>query len=109
MISSFQSFNRGATLRFASFFYDLDGNIAQPSAAFVSVEYPNPDGTRTEVQIPMTAPGLPTSRWTALWDTRGLGPGTVSWSVHSAGPPAVAVEDGTLLLTANAANLQTFS
>lgn len=98
--------SRGATVLFNTTFYDAFGVLIVPSTAFVNIDYPNPDGSRSQTEIQMgNAP--PANNFTALWDTRGVGVGTVNWSIHSAPTPA-AVEDGSFLLTANTANLQTF-
>jgi hypothetical protein len=108
-LKSVTCLNRGATVAFQSNFYDYNNNLVQPASAFVNVDYPNPDGSRSEIDIPMT-PGssVPLVPWLALWDTRGAGPGTVYYSVHTGSPSPVAVGDGFFEMTANAANLVSF-
>lgn len=99
---------RGATAFFLTTFYDPYGNIAQPNSADVSIVYPTLTGGTANTIVTMSAPGLGETAWTAEWDTRNVGPGTVYFSIHSSGSPA-SVQDGQFNLTANPANLQTFS
>lgn len=103
-------FARGATIQFATTFYDVNGNVTQPGAAFVNIVYQVGNNTTANLQIAMTPPSAPSVQWTALWDSRNAGPGAVSWSIHttSASVPPYAVEDGFFGLTANPANLPTF-
>lgn len=100
---------RGATVRFQTTFYDFDMNVVQPAAATVNITYTNPDGTDGNASIAMTPPTAPAVAWTALWDTRDIGPGEASWSIHSDPGIPFAVEDGTIVFRANAANLVTFA
>jgi hypothetical protein len=98
--------NRGGTVTFSTTFYDPLGNITQPQSAVVNIIYPTPTGTTADVEIQMTGPTAPAVAWTAEWDSRPAGAGTVYWSIHSGGTsPPYAVEDGQLLLTANPANM----
>lgn len=98
------AFPRGATLRFATTFYDFDGVETQPSGAIVHIQ-----GVGLDTQVAMTPPAGAQTRWTASFDTRGVSPGMVYWSIHSLGAVIpFSVEDGALRLTANTANLQTF-
>lgn len=101
---------RGTTVAFSTTFFDVNNAVVQPQSAVVNLVYLDPDGTTTHtVFINMTAPTPPAANWTALWDSRGAGPGTVAVSIHSVnmGIP-VSVEDLEFTLTANAANLVTF-
>jgi hypothetical protein len=102
------SLNRGATILFNTTFYDPYGNIIQPVSAFVNIDYPNPDGSRAQVTLTMGASFPPAVNWTAEWDSRGAGTGTVFWSIHTNPSVPIAVEDGQFQLTANQANLTTF-
>ena len=86
----------------------MNSNLIEPDFAYINIDYPNPDGSRSQTNIPMIAGNL-IIPWTAYWDTRGIGVGTVFWSIHTSGPIPVCVEDGNFVLTANAANEQTFS
>jgi hypothetical protein len=95
---------RGATIQFATTFYDFNGNVAQPPGATVEVAYI--DATEqilVTASIPMVPPGPGTAAWTAQWDSRTAGVGPVTWSVHTGSTP-FAVEDGSFLLQGNAAN-----
>lgn len=100
---------RGATIRFSTTFYDYDGVVTQPPGAYVNIEYPLPDGTTDTDLVAMTAPNSPSVAWTAEWDTRNAGVGSVEYSIHSTGSVIpYAVEDGEFILSANPANLLTF-
>lgn len=102
---------RGATVRFSTSFYDIDGSSVLPSSAFVNVAYigTGHHSPLISVIIPMSPPVSGTGPWTADWDTRGVGNGPVSWSVHDGGSVIpFAVEDGLFILSANNANLETF-
>lgn len=100
---------RGGTIQWATFFYDFDGvTVVTPASAFVNISYLDTTGATQTVLIPMVNPGNPALRWTAQWDSRGVDPGPVAWSIHSSGS-TVAVEDGAFTLTANQANLPTFA
>lgn len=99
---------RGATIQFATNFYDVNGALVQPDSATVNVL---PANASAPVSIVMSPPSGSESRWTALWDTRNVAaPQTVYWSIHTGtGDPApVTAEDGQLTLSANPANLVTF-
>src|SRR5258706_11351000 len=101
-------FFRGATLRFATQFYDYDGVEVQPAAADVVIVYSTPSAGPQTVTVPMTPPSGAQLKWTATWDSRGATPGSVQWSIHSDPPTPVSVEDGLLTLKANAATPLTF-
>lgn len=104
-----QAITRGSTIQFSTIFYDVNGNVTQPSGAVVEIECITPQGSATTLQLTMIGPMAPATNWTALWDTRGTGPGPVQYSVHSTGPEApYAVGDGKFSLTADNANLVTF-
>jgi len=99
---------RGATAYFASTFYDKNGAVTQPSGASVHLDFQQ-GGAEQTVSIEMTAPVSPAVAWTAEWDTRGIDPGQVDWSIHSEGTGIpYAVQDGAFVLAANNANLETF-
>lgn len=106
MLGTAPSFPRGTTIPFATTFYDQFGAVIQPAAAVVEIDYPDASGAPQTIQVAM-APGVGVT-WAALWDSRGAGPGSVSWSIHTAAPIPVSVEDGFFILTANPANLVTF-
>lgn len=98
-------FFRGATIQFATTFYDANKNVMNPPGAVITLHFL--DGT--QATITMVAPSGPQTQWTAQWDSRGQQPGPVSFSVHSTGPGIpYAVDDGQFTLTANNANLPTF-
>jgi len=101
---------RGATLQFSTTFYDVNGNIIQPAGATINIVYLSADdSTQQTMSLTMTPPAAPAVTWTATWDTRNIGPGVVSCSVHSiAAAPPYSVEDFQITLTANPANLVTF-
>ena len=97
---------RGATVVFESTFYDQNRNEASPSSAVVSISYPNPamDGTRTTVDVDMSAPGGGNAYWSADWNSNVAGTGTVYFSVQGTTGSDSSVEDGQFVLTANPAN-----
>lgn len=100
---------RGATVQFATNFYDVNSVLVQPNTAFVHI-VPSAAGA-SAVQITMSPPSGSETRWTALWDTRGqVAPQLISWSIHSGtgDPIPVVAEDGQFQLSANPANLVTF-
>lgn len=100
---------RGATVQFASNFYDVEGVLTQPGGAVINIVYPDADGVEQNLQIPMVGPHGAETRWTALWDTRDVGPGVVFWSIHTTDALVpFAVDDGRITISANAANLPTF-
>lgn len=98
---------RGSTVVFASAFYDRFNAITTPPAPSVNVVY-SVDEQEQSVDIPMVAPGIGQVQWTALWDTRGVDPGTIFWSVNSGEPIPAGVQDGSFFLSANPANLESF-
>ncbi len=101
---------RGATAFFTTTFYDQSGVITQPTTATINLVYPSAaDGSPQPVSIAMVAPVSPAVAWTAQWDSRNAGVGSVAWSIHSDPGPPFAVEDGNFTLAANAANLVTFA
>lgn len=104
---------RGQTAYWTTTFYDQNGNVTQPGSATINVVYPDAQGAGTggtdTTSISMVAPTPPAVTWTAQLDTRGFGPGSVAWSIHSDPGPPYAVEDGSFTLTANPANLLTFT
>jgi predicted carbohydrate-binding protein with CBM5 and CBM33 domain len=98
-------FFRGATIQFATTFYDANKNVVNPAGAVVELTLP--DGATASVN--MVAPSGPQVQWTAQWDSRGVEPGSVAFSIHSTGSSIpYAVEDGQFTLTANNANLEAF-
>lgn len=101
-------FYRGSTINFCTTFYGARWQVVQPSAAFINLAYVLPDDTDDTTLLPMTPPAPGQTAWTAQWDSRGAGIGTVSASVHSVSPTPCAVEDFQFVLTANPANLPTF-
>jgi hypothetical protein len=100
---------RGATAFFATTFYDQNGNVAQPVGAVLNIAYNDGAGGGVDTaQVTMVGPVGQSVAWTAQWDSRGAGPGTVACSIHTTGGPPNAVEDFQFQLTANTANLLTF-
>lgn len=98
---------RGATIQFATTFYDVNNNIIMPDNATINIV---PSMTQTAVLVPMTPVGGVSTLWTAYWDTRNIPAGVVYWSIHTGNtdPIPVVAEDGSFTLTANPANLLTF-
>jgi hypothetical protein len=98
---------RGATIQFATTFFDVNNNIVQPDNATINIV---PSMTQVAVQVPMAPAGGGSVQWLAYWDTRNTPPGVVYWSVHTGtlDPIPVVAEDGMFTLTANPANLPTF-
>ncbi len=110
-LSSTQVVFRGTTVGFFTNFFDVNNNLVQPDSATINFVYATTQAPNQSAEVPMTPPSGPETRWTALWDTRGLAaPQIVYWSIHTgtADPIPVAVEDGSFQLAANAANLPTF-
>ncbi len=103
-----KTFFRGGTIEFQATFYDVNGVVKQPAAAFVNIDFPNLDGSRGTEQIQMSYPAVGTVFWTADVDTRNMGTGPLNWSIHSMSPTPVGVDDGSFQLTANSANLVDF-
>lgn len=103
-------FARGSTIQFATNFYNANGALTQPPGAVVNISFQSVDEqSLPSIQIPMVAPAGAETRWTALWDTRNVGAGPVSFSIHSTGSLVpLSVEDGGFMLKANNANLVTF-
>lgn len=99
---------RGATAFFATTFYDANGNVTQPSGAEINIVSSDPTGAPVQSTVTMAPPVSPNVVWIAEWDSRGAGPGKVSWSIHTAPPGPFSVEDGDFLLSANSANLLVF-
>lgn len=109
-LSTTQVVTRGTSVQFTTTFYDVNGNVAQPATATINIVYPGPtDGSPQSVQVAMTPPTMGAVTWIAIWDTRNAGVGSVAWSIHGDPGPPFAVEDGNFTLTANAANLVTFT
>lgn len=99
---------RGATIQFATNFYDINGVLVQPDSATVNIL---PANSTTPISVSMNPPSGPETRWTALWDTRGVAaPQVIFWSIHTGtgDPVPVTAEDGSFQLSANPANLLTF-
>lgn len=105
-------FNRGTTVVFLTTFTDQQGNVIQPSNAQVSIAFNNATGQgKGSILVPMLPPGNPggdATQWYAAWDSRNAFAGPVYWSIHSATPIPVVVQDGMFNLTANPANLISF-
>lgn len=99
---------RGATVVFETTFFDYKDLINLPTQAFVEITFPDVNGNPQTMQIQMLNPTAPDTLYLAELDTRNMGTGPVYWSIHSAAPVPVAVEDGSFVLTANPANLTTF-
>lgn len=108
--TALKTFSRGATIQFATNFYDANGALTQPPGAVVSISFQSLDEqSNGSALITMTAPAGAETRWTAQWDTRNIGAGPVRFSIHSTGTVPLSVEDGSFALAANNANLVTFS
>lgn len=99
---------RGATVQFATNFYDVNEALVQPDSAAVNIL---PADATAPILINMVPPSGAETRWTALWDTRNVdAPQTIYWSIHTGtgDPVPVTAEDGQFVLAANPANLPTF-
>lgn len=97
-------FYRGTTLLFLVTFYDINNNVIQPLAATLNVVYPIATGGTGDFSIAMTPPSVAQPQWTAQWDSTPAIAGPVFWSIESASPIPIVVQDGNFLLTANLAN-----
>jgi hypothetical protein len=111
-LTTVQSFERGRTLRWKTTFVDFDGNVTQPASAnlLIYASTTTQDGVLTTIPMTQQTPTDPLTAWIGIWDTRGFAPGNVQFSIETpaAAPVPVAVEDGSILLTANQANQPTF-
>jgi hypothetical protein len=98
---------RGSTILWQVSFTDsVSGAIRTPNAVSVNIVYPAIDGSEGNALIDLVPPVIPATIWTGSWETQNVGPGTVSWSVHSKGGGAgYGVKDGEFVLTANPANV----
>jgi hypothetical protein len=99
---------RGATVQFATTFFDVNNNPINPDSAFVNIL---PAQSNTPVQVTMVGPSGGSFVWTALWDSRNTAaPQDIYWSIRTGtnDPIPVTAEDGMFRLTANPANLVTF-
>src|SRR5712671_658157 len=110
LASTTQTQFRGATLQFSTTFFDVNGNIVQPAGAVINlVFFSADDSSQQTLALNMIPPTPPATAWTVLWDTRNVGQGVVSCSVHSvSASPPYSVEDFQVNLSANPANLLTF-
>lgn len=99
------SFYRGTTILFLVTFYDVNGNVVQPVAASLNIVYQVSSGGTATFNTAMTPPPGGTVQWTAQWDSTGASAGPVFWSIETATPIPVVVQDGNFLLTANLANI----
>jgi hypothetical protein len=108
LAGSTQVLVRGATIQFATTFYDVNGVVLQPDNATVNIL---PAQATTPISVSMTPPSGGGVQWTAMWDTRNIpAPQTVYWSIHTGigDPVPVTAEDGQFTLSANPANLASF-
>lgn len=99
---------RGATVQFATNFYDVNGVLIQPDSATVNIQ---PSQSSSPIVLTMSAPSGGETRWTAFWDTRNqAAPQAIYWSIHTGvdDPVPVVAEDGQFMLSANPANLVMF-
>ena len=98
---------RGATVQFATTFYDVNNNVVVPDSATVNIL---PSQETAAISVAMTPPAGQATLWTALWDTRNHAAQDVYWSIHTGAsdPIPVTAEDGMFRLSANPANLVTF-
>jgi hypothetical protein len=109
VLGSTQIFVRGATIQFATNFFDVNGVQVQPNSAMINI-VPTL-APSTPITIAMSAPSGAQTKWTALWDTRNVAaPQAINWSIHTGtgSPVPVTAEDGAFNLSANPANLPTF-
>jgi len=102
---STQVFFRGATAFFSTLFFDINGNPTQPNGALLSIAYASEQLQAETASIVMTAPVSPSLAWTAEWDSSLSNPGVIQWSISTTGGVPRTVQDGSFILTANAANL----
>lgn len=95
-----ESYVRGSMVFFTAAFADRTGAPVQPDSATLYLVFR--DSTRVERKgvIFMTVTGNVAE---ASWDSSVAAPGLVTWSVKGQGANAI-VQDGSLTLTANAAN-----
>lgn len=113
-MSSFFSFTReraptvrrGASAIFLSTFYDPNGNVVTPVGASVNISYSIAKVSQI-ANVSMVPPGTvggDPSQWYAAWDTRGVDPGTIYWSIKTSAPVPLSVDEGNFSLVANPAN-----
>lgn len=95
---------RGATVHAEAVFFDINGAPASPSSVEITFNFVN-DGERVSQSFAMSF-NLLQSLWQYDWDTAGITPGSIDWSIRS--DPStlpVYVADGCFELSGNAANL----
>jgi hypothetical protein len=80
-----------------------DGSLTQPSAANVSLNYPDQNGARHTLNALMDYNSV-TSVWEYEWDSSAAGNGTVEWSAWGYGQLQAATQ-GSFEITANRANV----
>lgn len=96
---------RGNHFKFTATFTDPDGNPAEPVSAIVYVDYTINDRATLDT-VAMTATDDP-SVWEAIWDSRGVQVSPAQWSAEAQDMNGrFLVVDGTINLSANAANQQ---
>jgi hypothetical protein len=93
---------RGTPVEFEATFYDKDNEETVPASATLRLAY-MVNGNLVANSISMTLDG---NNYIAVWQSTGVDPGVVDWSVKPAGTED-AVEDGSLTVTANRANANT--
>lgn len=91
---------RGAALKWAARFKDVDGAAMLPGTVTLNIVYPLA-GVRTPVAIPMVeAAGV----FTAQWESRVASPGECHWDIRGVTGSNEARKDGQFTLVANEAN-----
>lgn len=96
-----QSFTRGATVTVSVVFRDAEGEVTNPAAATLALDYINNSKQRTHTEIPLSPSG---GTWTATWDSRGARHGKVYGHVRSSAPLPLGADDFVFQLVANPAN-----
>jgi hypothetical protein len=93
---------RGNIILFTAQFFDVNDCFANPDSANLYVYYTKLSVAHTDT-VAMTVTSTP-SIWTATWNSNGIDPALVSWSVASMLNSTTIVEDGSFVVSANPAN-----
>lgn len=95
-----ETYVRGSMVAFTAAFADKTGTLVTPDRASLTLVFRGSDKAEQRVRVPMSIAGNVAS---VEWDSSIAAPGVVHWSVKGTGANAI-VQDGSLTLTANAAN-----
>jgi hypothetical protein len=96
-----KTIDRGNEIEFTVQFLNRESLPVAPVGASLTINYLDPDGTRTDAVIPLTPQVGDT--WYAVWDSQQAQPARTYWTVRSENPDSA--EDGYFELAGNLANI----